>query len=198
MKFRTIARIVGGLFVLSVVALAMTACASTDTTNTDASSKSTTTANKPKSKPTCGIKATRDCTPTVSPAGHVRVDALDWRVTNVKTAQTLGDQEYGLGAKATGTYVVATVKVTSHHDESVEIGSDVVKLDTGAETYEADDDATMALDDPIVYEQVGPDTTKTFHVAFDVPKSKLDGSLKLRLGELGFGQTHGFIQLGAL
>jgi hypothetical protein len=202
MKFRSIARIVGGLIVVLVASLVVSACAST--TETGSSSKSTSSteakASKPKDKPkpSCTSKATDDCTPEVGPNGHVRVDALDWRLTNVTTSKTVGDQEYGLGAKASGTYVIATVKVTSRHNESVDLSSDVVKLDTGGETYEADDDASMALDDPIVFEQLGPDTTKTFHVAFDVPKSKLGGNLKLRFSELGFGRTHGFIQLGAL
>jgi hypothetical protein len=195
MKFRSIARIAGGLIAVLVAALVVSACASTTQSGDSTKPKSSTEAKAHKSKSSCTYRASRDCTPVASPDGHVRVDALDWRVINVRTAKTIGDQSYGLGAKATGTYVIATVKVTSRHDDGVDLTSDVVKLDTGGESYDIDDDATLALDDSIVFDQLGPDSTKTFHVAFDVPTSKLGGNLKLRFNELGFGETHGFVKL---
>jgi hypothetical protein len=205
MKFRTIARIVGGLIAVLVAALAVSACASTTESGDSIKPKSSTEAkaNRPKEKPksSCTTRANDDCTPEVGPNGDVRVDALNWRVTDVETAKTIGDQEYGLGETATGTYVIATLKATSRHDESVDLTSEIVKLDTGGETYDADDDGMIALDGspkPLVFEQLGPDMTKSFRVVFDVPKSALKDSPKLRFGEVGFGQTHGFIKLGAL
>jgi hypothetical protein len=47
---------------------------------------------------TCGSKATDECTPHVGPSNSARVDALIWRLTSVRQTQTIGEQQYGLGA----------------------------------------------------------------------------------------------------
>jgi hypothetical protein len=145
------------------------------------------------------VKATDDCTPHV-PMGHkVRVDALIWDVRGVRTTKTLGDQTYGLGAKADGRFVIVSLRVHSDRDESATITSEVVKLDVGGNTYEADNDGTVAAigdgQDPLFLEDIGPDSTVSSKVVFDVPPSALGKKVSVRFGELGFGSTKGYIEL---
>ena len=132
----------------------------------------------------------------------MRVDALTWRLESARTATELGDQTYGLGEKANGVFVIVKLKVTSDHDESVTLTDSVVKLETEGTTYESDNDGTMAAigtgEDPFLFESLGPDSTTTGTVVFDLPESKLSQKLELRFGELGFGETHGYIRLPKL
>ena len=147
----------------------------------------------------CGFKATDDCTPSVSSDGKVRVDALTWRVKNVRTAKELGDQEYGLGEKADGTFVIVTLSVHSDKDESATLSSEVVQLEGKGTKYDADSEGTIAAvgagEDPLFLEDLGPDQTTTSKVVFDVPRKVLGQSPKLRFNELGFGETHAYIDL---
>jgi hypothetical protein len=53
-------------------------------------------------------------------------------------------------------------------------------------------------DELFLLETLGPDSDKSGTVVFDIPKSKLGDKLELRFGELGFGETHGYIRLPAL
>src|SRR4051794_20147101 len=72
----------------------------------------------------CGTKATDECTPHVGPKGKVRVDALIWQVKSATTSKSIGDQQYGLGEKADGMFVVVRVKVHSTKTESETITDD--------------------------------------------------------------------------
>lgn len=176
--------------------------ASSDAPSSDEKSaeKGPATKKKPAS---CGTKATDDCTPHVGPGGSVRVDALVWNVTSAKTAATLGDQEYGLGAKADGVFVIVNLKATSKKDESATLTSEVATLQVdGGNTYKPDNDGTVAAigagDDPFFLEDIGPDSTITGLVVFDVPRSVLGNKLEVSFGELGFGSTKGYIRLPQL
>jgi uncharacterized protein DUF4352 len=191
-----------GVIAVAALAAATAGCAATEPASSSSVSASTGGPKTTKTKSdACTTRATRKCTPTVSRDGHVRVDALNWRVTDVQTAETIGDQSYGGGAQAAGIYVIATLKVTSRQDKTVDLGTDTVKLDTGGESYDVDTDAAIGFEGtpkPLLFEQIGPDVTKSMRVAFDVPKSAVNGPLKLRFNELGFGETHGFINVGTV
>lgn len=150
----------------------------------------------------CGTKATDDCTPHVGSDESVRVDALLWRVTSARTAKTLGDQQYGLGAEANGQFLIVNLKVESDRSESATLTSDVAKLEVDGKTFEADlDGSTAALtadEDPFFLESIGPESTTTGTVVFDVPEKFLNSKLEMRFGELGFGSTKGYIRLPRL
>jgi hypothetical protein len=53
-------------------------------------------------------------------------------------------------------------------------------------------------DQPFFLDTVGPDSDRNGTVVFDVPKSKLGSKMEVRFGELGFGETHGYIRLPSL
>lgn len=147
----------------------------------------------------CGKVATDECTPHVGFGGSVRVDALIWKVRSVRTATTLGDQQYGLGAKADGRFVIVTLAVHSDKDESATLSGDSVQLEIGGNTYDTDSDGTVAAvgagEDPFFLEDIGPDADISGKVVFDVPPRVLSRKVEMRFNELGFGSTHGYIRL---
>lgn len=172
----------------------MTACASTD----DQGSGSSSTGKSAN----CGTKATDDCTPHVGSNGKVRVDALIWRLKSAKTADTIGDQQYGLGAKASGRFIIVKLKVHSDKDQSATLTDESIKLEVNGNTYDADNDGTVAAigsgEQPFFLDTIGPDADRSGTVVFDVPKKVLKKKIEVRFNELGFGETHGYIQLPSL
>lgn len=150
----------------------------------------------------CGAKATNDCTPERTFSQRVKVDALNWNIDSVRTSKTLGDQTFGLGEKADGTFVIVKLGVVSDKNKSVTLTDDVVKLKTpNGNTYDADSDGTIAAignnENPFLFEDIGPDSRLHGTVVFDVPDTVLASGGKLRFGELGFGSTKGYIDLPA-
>lgn len=148
----------------------------------------------------CGTTATDDCTPDVTSDQTVRVDALTWKYVSSRRTSTLGDQQYGLGAKADDVFLVVKLSVTSNKNESATLTDNAIKLESSeGNTYSADSDGTIAAmgsgEDPLLLTDLGPDQTTTSKIVFDVPQNVLDKGAKLRFNELGFGETHAYIQL---
>jgi len=141
-------------------------------------------------------------TPSVGPSGSVEVDTLRWHLGNAKAARAIGDQEYGLGAKANGIFVIAKLSVTNNKSDSVTLTPDVVSLVAGDNTYSTDSNAETALvgagEKTFLFEDLGPNVTLTGKVAFDVAPAALREHPQLRFNELGFGDTHGYIALPSL
>lgn len=99
--------------------------------------------------------------------------------------------------------MIATLRVTSRKNESVTLSDDVISLVVdGGNTYKPDSDGTFAAmtdgAEPLLLTDIGPDSTLTAPVVFDVPRSVLGKELELSFGELGFGSTQGFIRLPQL
>jgi len=94
------------------------------------------------------------------------------------------------------------LKVTNHKSESVDLTNNVVKLESNGKTYDPDSSGTTAAigagEKPLFIETLGPDVTLTSKVVFDVPQSVLNASPEMRFGELGFGDTKGYIALPKL
>lgn len=149
-----------------------------------------------------GENASSGNTPHVGPKGSVEVDTLRWKLDKAKTAKTIGDQEYGLGAKANGVYVIAKLSVKNNKNESVTLTSETVSLVVGEKVFKPDTKAEVALigegGNTFLAEDVGPSVTAKGEVAFDVPPSLLKKHPELRFNELGFGETHGYIALPKL
>ena len=151
------------------------------------------------SKAACVNRASDGCTPHVAMGHQVRVDALDWEMTTVKTAESMGDTEYGLDDKADGRFVIVDLNVGSDRDESATLTDEIVQLEIDGNTYKPDSDGTIAAigsgADPLWFDDIGPDATMRGKVVFDVPPSALSKQISVRLGELGFGTTKGCIDL---
>jgi hypothetical protein len=186
-------------------------CASTTTDTTDSGSTEQTSSgggeSKSKAKP-CTSKATEDCTPRVGPNNSVRVDALRWRVANVTTATNIGADEFTDGTSADGVFVIAKLKVHSYKKESAQLVGvdDLVSLKVGETKISPSTDGEVAYsidnggdaDTLSSLDSISPGADKTITAVFDVPQSKLGRKMQLRFGELGFGQTEGFIRLPKL
>lgn len=149
-----------------------------------------------------GENASGGNTPKVGPNGSVEVDTLRWKLNKAKTAKTIGEQEYGLGAKANGAYVIADLSVKNNKNESVTLTSETVSLVAGEKTYSSDTSAEIALagsgGKTFLFEDLGPGVTLKGSIAFDVAPSVLKQHPELRFNELGFGETHGYIALPKL
>lgn len=149
-----------------------------------------------------GENASGGNTPKVGPNGSVEVDTLRWKLDNAKTAKTIGDQEYGLGSKANGIYVIAHLSVKNNKNESVTLTSETVSLVVGEKTYSSDTGADLSLagtgGKTFLFEDLGPGVTLKGAIAFDVAPSVLKHHPELRFNELGFGETHGYIALPEL
>jgi hypothetical protein len=132
----------------------------------------------------------------------VIVDTLRWRVLGASATPTIGDPSSGLGAKANGVFVIVKLRVTNGKKDSVDLTDNVVKLESAGRTYDPDSSGTTAAigagQNPLFLEPLGPDVTLTSKVVFDVPPSLLHGRIEIRFGELGFGDTHGYIRLPSL
>jgi hypothetical protein len=194
-----------GLVVIAAIAGGGSSDSDKDGGSSDKASASETSSKKDagsKSSDGCGTKATDDCTPHVGSSDQVRVDALIWKVRSAQVTKTIGDQTYGLGAKASGRFVVVKLKVHSDKDESAQLSDNIVKLEIDGATYDPDNDGTVALigdgQQPFLLDTIGPDSDKNGTVVFDVPAGKLGKKIEVRFGELGFGETHGYIELPSL
>lgn len=194
-----------GLFILIGIISAASGGGSSDSTGSSDSgnaSSSSAASDSSSKKSSCGIKATDDCTPRRTADQQVRVDALVWKVLSARTASSIGDQQFGAGAKAQGKFVVVKLRVHSVKKESATLTDDIVKLTVDGKTYSSDSDGTFAAstsgEEPFLLNDIGPDSNRTGTVVFDVPDSVLSQSPDLRFNELGFGQTHGFIKLPTL
>ena len=97
--------------------------------------------------------------------------------------------------------MIATLTVSSDKDESETLSDSVVQLEGKGTSYDADSEGTIAAigagEDPLFFEDIGPDQTTISKVVFDVPPKVLQGKPKLRFNELGLGSTHAFIALPA-
>lgn len=187
---------VAALVALAVGGTLFAACGSTSSSTTNEHHSGSHAA---KTADGCGTKATEDCTPHVGSRGSVTVDTLKWHVVSTTKAKTIGDTSLGLGSKANGEYLVVKLKVTNGKDKSVDLTDDVVKLESTGKTYDPDLDGTTAAlgsgQDPLFLSTLGPDVTMTSSVVFDVPPSVAHGKPEARFGELGFGDTKGYISL---
>ncbi|EHN09441.1 hypothetical protein PAI11_37750 [Patulibacter medicamentivorans] len=184
---------------LAATALLAAAFAGCSADTNDAGDKADAKSSSEKKPASCGTRATSDCTPHVAFGRKVRVDALYYDIVSAKAVGSIGDQTYGLGEKADGTFVVVKVKVHSDKNESATLTDKVFQLEVRGNTYDPDTQGTVAAigaqEEPFFLKDIGPDATVTGTVVFDVPKAALKRKPELRLNELGFGSGHGYVRL---
>lgn len=190
-----------GLVVVSIAAVAVSGGEqSSDESGSDVASPASpgATASTEPNGSACTTRATEECTPRVKLGGSVRVDALTWKVTSVRTTGALGDPDL-LGAKADGRFVVVSLSVHSDRDESATLTDNAFQLEVGGNTYDTDSDGTIAAvgsgEQPFFLEDIGPDADVKGKVVFDVPLSVIGKKVEMRFNELGLGSTHGYIDI---
>jgi hypothetical protein len=193
---------------LIVPALLITVGCASSTTSSDSGTTEQTSSTSSESKAKrCTSKATDDCTPHVGPNNSVRVDALRWRIADVSRATNIGAGEFTDGTDADGVFVIVDLKVHSYRNESADLMgiNDLVSLKVGTTKISPSTEGEIAYsihndnaDTLSSLEAISPDADKTVTAVFDVPESKLGRKMELRVGELGFGSTKGFIRLPSL
>jgi len=142
----------------------------------------------------CGTQASDSCTPSVSANQSLTVDAITYRLKRATTAATVGDPTL-LGERAKGVFVIITLHAKSNRKETGTFSQDMFKLVVGDKQYSADIAAITTFNQNFFLEDIGPDTSTTGKLVFDVAPSVLKKNPKLKIGELGFGSTYGYIEL---
>ena len=158
-------------------------------------------ANKDPEKPN---NASDDYTPHVGSSGQITVDGIVYSVSSVEQRKSIGDSSLGLAETASGSYLVVNLEAHSTKGETVTLTDDTFKVSyKGGPEYSADTDGTVALtmeggdgsEEPFFLTDLQPDSDEKGAIVFDVPNAALGKKLELRVNELGFGSTHGFIRL---
>jgi hypothetical protein len=158
-------------------------------------------ANKNPEKPN---NASDDYTPHVGANEPVTVDGIVYSVKSVKQRKSIGDPQFGAAEQASGKYLVVDIAAHSTKGESATLSDNTFKVTyDGGPSYSADTDGTVALQlagadggsEPFFLTDIQPDGDERGKVVFDVPAAAIDKKLELRVNELGFGTTHGYIRL---
>src|SRR4051794_7809064 len=202
---------IGALIAISVIA---NGSSTTTEKNGDASgsnsasSKSSSTKSKKAEQkdkanddPEKPNNASDDYTPHVAATGQVTVDGIVYSVTSVEQRKSIGDSSLGLDEKASGTYLVVSLSAHSTKGQTETLTDETFKVTyDGGPEYSADNDGTVALtmegsgsEKPFFLTDIQPDSDEKGAIVFDVPNAALGQKLELRVNELGFGSTHGFI-----
>jgi hypothetical protein len=160
-------------------------------------------ANEDPEKPN---NAGDDYTPHVGSSGQITVDGIVYSVSSVEQRKTIGDSSIGLDEQASGTYLVVNLNAHSTKGQTETLTDQTFKVTyKGGPEYSADTDGTVALtmeggsgsEEPFFLTDIQPDSDEKGAIVFDVPDAALGKKLELRVNELGFGSTHGFIRLKA-
>lgn len=196
-----------GLVVVSVIANG-TSNTSTDKSSDGSGSSSASTRKSEKAKanedPEKPNNAGDDYTPHVRASGQVTVDGIVYSVNSVKQRKTIGDPTFGADEQASGTYLVVNIGAHSTKGETATLTDETFKVTyDGGPEYSTDTDGTVALtmeggdsgSEPFFLTDIQPDSDEKGSIVFDVPDAALGKKLELRVNELGFGSTHGFIRL---
>jgi hypothetical protein len=208
--------VAGAIAAVVVIAIAASGSDnSTDTSNSGGGSDSAAKKDDAKSKgderkakanedPEKPNNASDDYTPHVKSKESVTVDGIVYSVRSVKERKSIGDPQFGLDEQASGTYLVVDIAAHSTKGETATLSDGTFKVTyDGGPEYSADTDGTVALTldggdagaDPFFLTDIQPDGDEGGKVVFDVPDKAVDQKLELRINELGFGTTHGFIRL---
>lgn len=110
--------------------------------------------------------------------GQVLTNAgTKYRVTKAKTAKTIGDPET-FGEKADGLFVIVNLELTNTKDETKTFLDSNAKLITSdGKIYETSDKAISLGDDSLTLKDIQPDLTTRGKLAFEIPPSKVAGSV---------------------
>jgi hypothetical protein len=101
--------------------------------------------------------------------------SIEYTVTNVETSSTVGGSF--TSEEADGEFVIIDIEMKNVGDESFSLSSSVFSLSAGGNEYDTDDDAILAFDNNVIYEQLDPEVTKEGKLVFDVPEDAGDRSL---------------------
>ena len=153
---------------------------SSDNTQTSGADEQTAQVNT-QSNQTQDQTQNEDQTTSYKVGDKVVVGDRAYTITNVKTTQSVGDNEY-TKKTATGIYVLVTMTIENTGKESSTMSSNDVKIvDSEGRTFESDSSAWTALKDNILLKQLQPGLPVNGETVFDVPKG-IDATLQVTDG----------------
>lgn len=132
---------------------------------------------------------------TVGVGEALTLKGTTYKVTNVDTAQQLGDNQFNR-VDANGRFVIVKLTLTNRKDEPATILDDNIRLVGGnGKNYSVSDDALLATEDQsIILEEIQPDNTERGTLIYDLPRGAVDGA-RLEVSDL-FSDARGRVRLG--
>lgn len=129
----------------------------------------------------------------------VELAGTRYTVRKVTTAKTLGDVQFGTGAKANGRFVEVTLTIENMKNETKTFLESAAKVKGGnGASYDTDSNGTMAAitgnAQPLMLADMQPQLPKTGVLVFDLPVAALKGAV-LEVSDL-FGDGSAYIALG--
>jgi hypothetical protein len=123
----------------------------------------------------------------------VTLKGTTYRVMNVTRTKSVGDSF--TETRANGTFVLVRIALTNRKDEPATILSENLKLVGGnGKQYTTSDDALLAVDKPLLLEEIQPDNTEKGTLVYDLP-AKAVKNATLRVEDL-FSDSTAQIDLG--
>jgi hypothetical protein len=128
-------------------------------------------------------------------SASVTVDSVTWRVLNSGTTRRIENQY--LGSTAKGIYLIMKIAATNGSGQWVNLSSDQAELEVNGADYLPDTSALNALElggrSTLPATGLGPATTATGWVAFDVAPTALRSDPKLCFHEVGLAAVRGCV-----
>jgi hypothetical protein len=176
--------------ILVVIWIASSGSGSSSSTAT--TSASSTPSAHVSTNPRRPNEATGSYTPSVGPTHPVTVDGLVYKIEAAHTAAAIKDSVGDVLPATNGLFIVLRVRIHSDKADSAAF-NDNVRLTAAGQTYDPDGDFNSVVDN-----DVGSHATVSGNLIFDVPRGTLTHRPQLKLTELGFGDTKGYIALPQL
>jgi hypothetical protein len=130
---------------------------------------------------------------TAGVGDKVTLKGTMYQVTKVSRAKSIGDSF--TETRANGTFVLVRISLTNRKDEPATILSENLKLVGGnGKQYTTSDDALLAVEKPLLLEEIQPDNTEKGTLVYDLPAKAVKGST-LRVEDL-FSDSTAQIKLG--
>lgn len=126
--------------------------------------------------------AASDTTPPATPAG-VSAETDQVIVTVVSTDRTQELQDSLWESSTDNEYFVVDIEYTNTSDEPQDLwASDITLLGADGKKYSSNTDVSLALEDPLIIEEVNPDLTISGTLVFEVPMGAEFSELRLEKG----------------
>jgi uncharacterized protein DUF4352 len=130
---------------------------------------------------------------TAAIGDKVTLKGTTYQITKVSRAKSVGDSF--METEANGTFVLVKIRLTNRKDEPATIMSENLKLVGGnGKQYTTSDDALLAVDKPLLLEEIQPDNTEKGTLVYDLPTKAVKGAT-LRVEDL-FSDSAAQIDLG--
>lgn len=114
------------------------------------------------------VEKTEEVEKTYKMKETVKVGDVEYVVSSKKVSSTVGSEYFN--EKAQGKFLTIDISIKNCGDEPLTVSDSFFKILNGEKEYGTSSDATIYLDDSIIYKDVNPDVTLKGQIIFDVPE----------------------------